>query len=66
MNESPYKLTLSLQAQNLLNRTNKNLPVGNASSPFFGQSTATLGGYGEENRSSAGNRRVTEQIKFEF
>lgn len=65
-NESPYKLTLSLQAQNLLNRTNNNLPVGNISSPFFGQSTATLGGYGEENRSSAGNRRVTGQIKFEF
>lgn len=65
-NESPYKLTFSLQAQNLLNRTNNNLPVGNASSPFFGQSTATLGGYGEENRSSAGNRRVTGQIKFEF
>lgn len=64
--ESPYKLTISLQAQNLLNRTNSNLPVGNASSPFFGQSTATLGGYGEENRSAAGNRRITAQIKLEF
>jgi hypothetical protein len=64
--ESPYKLTLSVQAQNIFNRTNNNLPVGNASSPFFGRSTATLGGYGEENRSSSGNRRVTGQIKFEF
>jgi hypothetical protein len=64
--ESPYKLTLSVQAQNLLNRTNNNLPVGNLSSPFFGQSTATLGGYGEEGRSSAGNRRITGQIKVEF
>lgn len=64
--ENPYKLTFSIQAQNIFNRTNKNLPVGNASSPFFGQSTATLGGYGEENRSSAGNRRITGQIKIEF
>jgi hypothetical protein len=64
--ESPYKMTFSLQAQNLLNRTNRDLPVGNASSPFFGQSTATLGGYGEGNRSSAGNRRITAQIKLEF
>jgi hypothetical protein len=64
--ESPYKLTFSVQAQNLFNRVNNDLPVGNASSPFFGRSTATLGGYGEGNRSSAGNRRVTGQIKFEF
>jgi hypothetical protein len=64
--ESPYKLTLSVQAQNLFNRTNNDLPVGNLSSPFFGQSTATLGGYGEGNRSSAGNRRITAQIKMEF
>jgi hypothetical protein len=64
--ESPYKLTFSVQAQNLLNRVNNDLPVGNLSSPFFGQSTATLGGYGEGNRSSAGNRRINAQIKFEF
>jgi hypothetical protein len=64
--ESPYKLTFSIQAQNLLNRVNNDLPVGNLSSPFFGQSTATLGGYGEGNRSSAGNRRITAQIKAEF
>jgi hypothetical protein len=64
--ESPYKMTFALQAQNLLNRTNRDLPVGNASSPFFGQSIATLGGYGEGNRSSAGNRRITAQIKLEF
>lgn len=64
--ESSYKLTFSVQAQNLFNRTNNSLPVGNASSPFFGRSTSTLGGYGEENRSSAGNRRVTGQIRIEF
>ena len=64
--ESPYKLTISIQAQNLFNRTNNGLPVGNLSSPFFGESTATLGGYGEQNRSSAGNRRITGQIRIEF
>jgi hypothetical protein len=55
-----------MHAQNLFNRVNKDLPVGNTSAPLFGRSTATLGGYGEGNRSSAGNRRVTGQIKFEF
>jgi hypothetical protein len=64
--ESPYKLSFSVQAQNLFNRVNNDLPVGNLSSPFFGQPTATLGGYGDGNRSSAGNRRITAQIKFEF
>jgi hypothetical protein len=64
--QSPYKLSFSIQAQNLLNRTNNDLPIGNLSSPFFGQSTVTLGGYGEGNRSSAGNRRITGQIKIEF
>src|SRR5215831_9142044 len=64
--ESPYRMTFSVAAQNLLNRTNNDLPVGNLSSPFFGQSISTLGGYGEGNRSSAGNRRITAQIKFEF
>jgi len=64
--ESPYKASFAVQAQNLFNRTNNDLPVGNLSSPFFGQPTATLGGHGEGNRSSAGNRRITAQIKFEF
>ena len=64
--ESRYKLGFSMQVQNLFNRVNNDLPVGNLSSPFFGFSTATLGGYGEGNRSSAGNRRITGQIRFEF
>ena len=59
-------LTFSIQAQNLFNLVNNDLPVGNLSSLFFGQSTATLGGYGEGNRSSAGNRRIKAQIKAEF
>jgi hypothetical protein len=64
--ESPYKLSFSVQVQNLLNRVNNDLPVGNLSSPFFGQSTASLGGYGEGNRSAAGNRRITGQVRIEF
>jgi hypothetical protein len=64
--ERQYKLGLSIQVQNLLNRVNNDLPAGNLSSPFFGFSTATLGGYGEGNRSSAGNRRITGQVRFEF
>ena len=64
--ESRYKVSFSLQAQNLLNRTHNDLPVANLSPPSFGPSTASLGGYGEGNRSSAGNRMITGQIKFEF
>lgn len=44
--ERTYSLSLSLQAWNFLNRANVNLPVGNLSSPFFGQSTAVAGSFG--------------------
>jgi hypothetical protein len=63
--DSRYNLTFSLQAQNLLNTTNKGTPVGNLSSSLFGESVSTAGGFGGGN-SSAGNRRITGQIRFSF
>src|SRR5262249_36384575 len=33
--QRPYALTFSVNATNILNRTNKGNPVGNMSSPFF-------------------------------
>ncbi len=64
--EKRYNLTFSVNFQNLLNRTNLAPPVGNLSSPFFGESTRTLGGFGQGGNPAAGNRRVTATIRFNF
>ena len=62
-----YNLTFSLNFQNLLNHTNFALPVGNLGSSFFGQSTATAGGFGGFGVSNpAYNRRIDAQIRFSF
>lgn len=65
--EKRYSLTLTLRAQNLFNRTNGSLPVGNLSSPLFGQSVSSAGsfGFGGVNP-SAGNRRIEAQLRFTF
>lgn len=70
--EKRYKVTLSVQIQNLLNRTNLITPIGNLSSPLFGQSTRTLGAFDFGNgggggpTTSAANRRVDLQLRFNF
>jgi len=43
---SKYTLTLSVNFQNLLNRVNLGSPVGNLTSPFFGQSVSVAGSFG--------------------
>jgi len=67
-NESRYRLTLGVRILNLFNRNNLDLPVGNLSSPFFGQSVSTAGGFGAASvgNPAAGNRRVETQVRFEF
>lgn len=68
-----YNVTLSVQAQNLLNRVNPAAPVGNLSSPLFGQFTQ-LGGFfgggpgggGPFGGGAAGNRRIDVQLRFSF
>ncbi len=53
--------------QNLLNNTNLGPPVGNLSSPLFGQSFSGAGRFGAGGGSqSAGNRRVELQVRFAF
>ena len=67
--EKRYKLTLSINIQNLLNRTNLGLPIGNLSSPFFGQSTTTANNFGfgpGGGSSAAGNRRMFAQVRINF
>ncbi len=61
-------LTLSVSAQNLLNHTNPGAPVGNLSSPFFGQSLASAGsfGFGPGGSTTAGNRRIELQARLAF
>lgn len=66
--EKRYNLTFSINIQNLLNSTNLNQPIGNLSSPRFGESTATLGsfGFGPSGSAAAGNRRIQFQARFTF
>ena len=69
-----YSLTLSVNFQNLLNHVNLNAPVGNLSSPLFGQSTGlggSFGGFGPGGGfggggAGAGNRKVTLSARFTF
>ncbi|MGB7926141.1 MAG: carboxypeptidase regulatory-like domain-containing protein [Pyrinomonadaceae bacterium] len=64
-----YNLTFSINFQNLFNRTNASLPVGNLSSPLFGESLSTAGGFGfggGGGNPASGNRRVQAQIRFSF
>jgi hypothetical protein len=70
-----YSMQFSLNFQNLFNRVNLSPPVGNLSSPYFGQSLALNGGFGGfgpggggggGGGTGAGNRKVTAQIRFNF
>ncbi|HXN23248.1 MAG TPA: carboxypeptidase-like regulatory domain-containing protein [Candidatus Dormibacteraeota bacterium] len=60
---SRYSLTFSVSARNLFNKTNLANPIGNLTSPLFGESNALAGGpFG----SSSANRRVDLQAVFNF
>ncbi len=62
-----YSLTISIQAQNLLNHTNVGTPIGNLSSTLFGLSNSSAGGFGTGGgNSTAYNRRIDAQIRFSF
>ena len=65
--EKRYALTFSINVQNLLNHTNQGTFIGNLSSPLFGQSNASAGGFGGGGGNlSAGNRRIEAQLRFSF
>lgn len=63
-----YNLSFSINVMNLFNNTNEGVPVGNLSSPLFGQSIGTAGGFGRGGGGgeAAGNRRVQLQLRFSF
>jgi hypothetical protein len=58
-------MILSAQGQNLFNRTNPGIPIGNLSSSSFGASHSAAGdwGFGSNN---AGNRRFDLSVFFAF
>jgi len=66
--EKRYTLTFSVNIQNLLNNTNLSNPIGNLSSPRFGESTSTANsfGFGPGGSAGAGNRRIQLQVRFGF
>jgi hypothetical protein len=71
-----YSMQFSLNFQNILNHVNFSSPVGNLSSPSFGESLGLNGGFGgfggpgggggAGGSSGAGNRKVTAQVRFNF
>jgi Carboxypeptidase regulatory-like domain len=64
--EQRYNLTLSINVQNLFNHSNLGPPIGNLSSPLFGQPTTGAGRFGAAGGQGGGNRRVELQMRFSF
>ena len=65
--EKRFNLNVSINFQNILNRVNLSTPVGNLSSPSFGESLGVAGGFGGGGGSTgAGNRRIYAQVRLNF
>jgi hypothetical protein len=65
----PFNLTLTASIRNALNNVNPATPIGNLSSPYFGQSIAlsTFGPLpGAGPNAGAGNRHIELQLRFTF
>jgi hypothetical protein len=63
----PYKLTIAIYGSNIFNRTNAAQPVGNLSSPLFGQSIAIQTfGAGAGSGAAAVNRSISLLAQFSF
>ena len=60
----PMELTFTALSRNLLNHPNLALPNGNLSSPYFGESTALVGGGG--GNGAVGSRRLEFQCRLAF
>jgi hypothetical protein len=58
---SAYNLSLGVQVSNLLNHTNRGMPIGNLSSDRFGQPFSTMSFFG-----GGANRRIELQVRFNF
>jgi hypothetical protein len=58
-----YSLTFAVSARNVFNNVNLAIPVGDLSSPLFGQSNGLAGG---PYSSNTANRRIDLQVTFSF
>jgi hypothetical protein len=58
-----YSLTFAVSARNALNNVNEATPIGNLSSPLFGESNGLAGG---PYSSNTANRRIDLQVTFGF
>ncbi|HJP90307.1 MAG TPA: TonB-dependent receptor [Pyrinomonadaceae bacterium] len=65
--QRPYAVTFSVNATNIFNRTNKGIPVGNMSSPFFlkSPSGSNIFFFGPGG-GSGGNRVISLRVRFSF
>lgn len=61
-----YNLTLTAMAMNVLNHPNFASPIGDLSSPFFGQSLSLQGGFGPEGSTTTYDRKISLQLRFTF
>ena len=61
-----YNLTLSITARNLLNHVNPGLPIGNLSSPLFGQSNWLASPAGPASAVYGDNRRIFLELRLSF
>jgi hypothetical protein len=64
-----YNLTLSVNVNNILNHVNYSSPVGNLTSPNFGRSLSTgggFGGFGPGGGDSGPNRKIYLNARFTF
>lgn len=67
--EKRFNLNVSINFQNILNHVNLSTPVGNLSSPRFGESLGlggAFGGFGGGGSTGAGNRRIYAQVRLNF
>jgi hypothetical protein len=66
--QRPYALSLSVYANNLLNRNNRGNPVGNMASPYFLRSTSSSGMFffGPGGGGSGGNRNISVRMRLSF
>ena len=58
-----YALTLGVNARNVFNNVNLGIPIGNLSSPQFGEANGLAGGPYNNNTA---NRRIDLQLSFSF
>jgi len=58
-----YSLTFSVAARNIFNNVNLAAPIGNLSSPLFGESNGLAG---QPYSSNTANRRIDLQVTFSF